>query len=245
MIFYFMVMVALMCVFLGMGIWKLVSGQWEIGRKSDPVPSRPRPKAVPPFPFGTISDLIRDAERQAEEDFYAQFPEERPKPDTGSSLGGYAMDSSPQGIIVSNGVMTPNEWREPAQNMTHGQVMVLPDGTEYHSLNPSPSGSGLLSTGGPPKMADVGTVDKPYRRYIQGIGIVTADSEWGLTRACEVVIMEKLREHEAVMRQIDNQIKNSQGIPQSAIYERRIREKRYEAWEKCKMYLGLLQELNQ
>lgn len=216
----------------------LIAGFVHINRRSDAMDPRtlgrpgPRPKAVPPFPFGPISDLIRDAERQAEEDFYAQFPEERPTPDTGSEPGGYAMDSSPNGIIVSNGVMTPNEWRERYQGRTPA-IISLGEDTTYREL----------TARNPPKMADVGTVDKPYQRYIEGIGIITADSEHKLERACEVVLIQKFRESEREMRWFDAMISNARktGLRMDLS---ETREKRRDAWENCKVYLDLLQELN-
>ena len=208
--------------------------------KMDPRPLTrpgPRPKAVPKFPFGPISDLIRDAEKRAEKEFYELFPEERPKPDPGTPPGGFAMDSSPKGIIVSNGVMTPNEWRERFQEQAGGEVMVLPESFEYHGMRYTP-----------PKMIDVPTLGKPYRRYIEGIGIITADSEWKLDRACEVALMEKFRESSRDMREYDSRIRSLNNArppvldPSPVMAE--MRDRRYDAWEKCKLYLGLLQELN-
>ena len=228
MILYFAIM-ALM-------VWGLlIAGFVHINRRSDAMDPRridrpgPQPKAVPPFPFGPISDLIRDAEARAEREFFELFPEERPPPDP---PGGYAMDSSPNGIIVSNGVMTPNEWRERYQGRTPA-IISLGEDITYREL----------TARNPPKMADVGTVDKPHKRYIEGIGIITADSAQKLDRACEVVLMEKFRESEREMRWFDAMISNARktGLRMDLS---ETREKRRDAWEKCKSYLDLLQELN-
>lgn len=210
-----------------------------LAEKDHELPARPgpQPKAVPPFPFGTISDLVRDAEHRAEEEFYAQFPEERP-PDFGDQPGGFAMDSSPNGIIVSNAVMTPNERRTLVGRMYDRQraasgVMVLGEGTTYRELTAS----------NPPKMADVGTVDKPHQRYIEGVGLITADSAHKLDRACEVVLMEKFRESEHELRALDTVIRSAKETGHRMDLAETT-EKRFAAWENCKRYLDLLRELN-